>query len=83
LTAFRALETADLTIVSEILVNLSFSWAMTWITLPLFDEETPLADQQEQLIQRATRQAQLLNRGASNWQSKPERIASEVIVKPT
>jgi AcrR family transcriptional regulator len=69
LTAFRLLETADLTIVSEILVNLSFSWAMTWITLPLFDEETPLAEQQEQLIQRATRQAQLLNRGVSNWES--------------
>ena len=71
LTAFKLLESADLTIVSEILVNLSFSWAMTWITLPLFDEETPLAEQQEQLIQRATRQAQLLNRGVSNWESKP------------
>lgn len=83
LTAFKSLETADLTIISEILVNLSFSWAMTWITLPLFDEQTPLAEQQEQLIQRATHQAQLLNRGASNWQSKPERIAAEVIVKST
>ncbi|MDE2420980.1 MAG: TetR family transcriptional regulator [Gammaproteobacteria bacterium] len=74
LPAFKSLELADLTIVSEILVNLSFSWAMTWITLHLFDEETPLAEQQEQLIQRATRQAQLLNRGVSNWHSKPEKI---------
>jgi AcrR family transcriptional regulator len=81
LPAFRSLEPADLMIISEILVNLSFSWAMTWITLPLFDEETPLAEQQEQLIQRATHQAQLLNRGASNWQSKSERIGAETVVK--
>ena len=83
LPAFKALELQDISIVSEILVNLSFSWAMTWITLPLFDEETPLAEQQEQLIQRATRQAQLLNRGVSNWHSKPERITAESDVKST
>ncbi|MBC7751022.1 MAG: TetR family transcriptional regulator [Candidatus Saccharibacteria bacterium] len=80
LPAFNALELQDLSIISEILVNLSFSWAMTWITLPLFDEETPLAEQQEQLIQRATHQAQLLNRGASNWQSKSERIDAKIAV---
>jgi len=71
LPGFTALELQDLTSVSEVLVNLAFTWAMTWITLPIADEDTPLAEQQEQLIQRATRQTQLLNRGISNWQSKP------------
>ncbi len=81
LPAFKALELQDLTIVSEILVNLSFSWAMSWITLPLFDEETPLADKKEQFIQRATRQVQLLNNGVSNWHSKPELITAAVSAK--
>lgn len=72
LHAFKTLETSDLTNVSEIFVNLAFSWAMTWITLPLFEEEKPLLEKQDQMIQRATRQAQLLNRGVSNWQSKPD-----------
>ncbi len=71
LPGFTALELQDLASVSEVLVNLAFTWAMTWITLPIADEDTPLAEQQEQLIQRATRQTQLLNRGISNWQSKP------------
>jgi len=71
LPGFTALELQDLTSVSEVLVNLAFTWAMTWITLPIADEDTPLAEQQEQLIQRATRQTQLLNRGISNWHSKP------------
>jgi len=77
LPAFKSLELQDLSIVSEILVNLSFSWAMSWITLPLFDEETPLADKKEQFIQRATRQAQLLNRGVSNWESKPDLVITK------
>lgn len=77
LPAFKTLETSDLTNVSEIFVNLAFSWAMTWITLPLFEEEKPLIEKQDQLIQRATRQAQLLNRGVSNWQSKPELMTSK------
>lgn len=81
LPAFKSLELQDLSIVSEILVNLSFSWAMSWITLPLFDEETPLEDKKEQFIQRATRQAQLLNRGVSNWQSQPPLIATKVSSK--
>ncbi len=71
LPGFTQLELQDLSSVSEVLVNLAFTWAMQWITLPMVDEDTSLAEQQEQLIQRATRQTQLLNRGISNWQSKP------------
>ncbi|GAC1369080.1 MAG: TetR family transcriptional regulator [Aquirhabdus sp.] len=78
LPAFKSLELQDLSIVSDILVNLAFSWAMTWITLPLFEEDKPLAEKQEQLIQRATRQAQLLNRGVSNWQSKLDSVIAKV-----
>jgi len=78
LPAFKSLELQDLSIVSEILVNLSFSWAMSWITLPLFDEETPLTEKKELFIQRATRQAQLLNNGVSNWQRKPESAMTKV-----
>jgi hypothetical protein len=47
--------------------------------LPLFDEETPLAEKKEQFIQRATRQAQLLNHGVSNWESNPRREGSNSI----
>jgi AcrR family transcriptional regulator len=79
LPAFKSIELKDLSIVSESLVNLSFSWAMSWITLPLFDEETPLAEKKEQFIQRATRQAQLLNHGVSNWESNPRREGSNSI----
>ncbi|AXI01715.1 TetR family transcriptional regulator [Aquirhabdus parva] len=78
LPAFSLLEREDLTIISEVLVNLAFTWAMTWITLPSSDEELSLEEQQEQLMQRATRQAQLLNRGVSNWQSNPELITAKV-----
>lgn len=78
LPAFKSLELQDLSIVSDILVNLSFSWAMSWITLPLFDEETPLTEKKELFIQRATRQAQLLNNGVSNWQRKPESAMTKV-----
>jgi AcrR family transcriptional regulator len=70
LPGFSALELQDISSVSEVLVNLAFTWAMQWITLPMVDQDTSLAEQQEQLIQRATRQTQLLNRGISNWQSK-------------
>jgi len=68
---FKTLEKQDLSNIAEILVNLAFTWAMTWITLPLLDETTSLEEQREQLIGRATRQTQVLNRGVSNWQSVP------------
>jgi len=65
----------DLRIMAEILINLAFSWAMTWLNLP---EEQVLRDaQQEQLISRTTRQAQLLFKGISNWQSPIKTVNPE------
>jgi hypothetical protein len=56
---------------AEILINLALSWAITWLNLPDHHDSQPLVKQQQQLVQRTTRQAQLLFRGISNWQSQP------------
>lgn len=70
LTAFEHVNTSeDLRIMSSIIINLSFSWAMTWLNLPQ-DNSQVLAEQRELLIQNTTRQAQLMFRGISNWDSE-------------
>ncbi|RYY80945.1 MAG: TetR family transcriptional regulator [Moraxellaceae bacterium] len=61
--------TQDLQIMSTILINLSFSWAMTWLNLPDKNNAADLAEQREQLILNTTKQAQLMFRGISNWNS--------------
>ena len=71
LPAFKALAIEDLQIMAEILINLALSWAMTWLNLPDRHDTQSLIEQKQQLIQRTTRQAQLLFRGISNWQSTP------------
>jgi AcrR family transcriptional regulator len=60
----------DLQIMSSILINLSFSWAMTWLNLPDKNSTADIDEQREQLIQMTTRQAQLMFRGISNWKSE-------------
>lgn len=60
----------DLQIMSSILINLSFSWAMTWLNLPDKNSTANIDEQREQLIQMTTRQAQLMFRGISNWKSE-------------
>lgn len=60
----------DLQIMSSILINLSFSWAMTWLNLPDKTSHNGIDEQREQLIQMTTRQAQLMFRGISNWKSE-------------
>ena len=69
LPAFQNIAIDDLQIMAEILINLALSWAMTWINLPDALDSASLEQQQRQLIIRTTRQAQLLFRGISNWQS--------------
>lgn len=70
LPAFEQVSTPqDLQIMSSILINLSFSWAMTWLNLPEKNNPASLAEQREYLIQNTTRQAQLMFRGMSNWNS--------------
>lgn len=62
--------TQDLQIMSSILINMSFSWAMTWLNLPDKNNSASLEQQREQLIQNTTKQAQLMFRGISNWNSE-------------
>lgn len=64
LPSFAHLEQTDVQIIAEILINLAFAWAMTWLNLPNRHEQNSLAWQREQLIERSTRQAQLLFRGS-------------------
>ncbi|MEC7120198.1 MAG: TetR family transcriptional regulator [Pseudomonadota bacterium] len=71
LPSFEHLVTEDVQITAEILINLAFSWAMTWLNLPSRHDPSDLATQREHLIARSTRQAQLLFRGSLNWQSQP------------
>lgn len=71
LPAFEQVSTTqDLRITSSILINLSFSWAMTWLNLPEKNNPASISEQREQLIQNTTKQAQLMFRGISNWKSE-------------
>lgn len=63
--------TQDLVVISNILINLSFTWAMTWLGLKNQYQAGELKQQQADLIQQATTQIRLLFRGASNWESQP------------
>lgn len=64
LPSFSHLAQTDVQIIAEILINLAFAWAMTWLNLPSRHDHSTLALQREQLIDRSTRQAQLLFRGS-------------------
>lgn len=59
----------DLQVMSSILINLSFSWGMTWLNLPEKNNAASIDEQREQLIHSTTKQAQLMFRGISNWKS--------------
>lgn len=73
LPAFSHIEMIeDLQSMSSILINLAFSWAMTWLNLPDNANAIALAEQREQLIVSTTKQAQLIFRGISNWKSEVE-----------
>ena len=73
LPAFSHIEMIeDLQSMSSILINLAFSWAMTWLNLPDNANAIALAEQREQLIVSTTKQAQLIFRGISNWKSDAE-----------
>lgn len=62
-------DSQDLVVISNILINLSFTWAMTWLGFKNEYEGTNLKQQQQHLIQQANTQIRLLFRGASNWES--------------
>lgn len=64
LPSFQHLDALEIQITAEILINLAFAWAMTWLNPPNRYEAQNLEQQREQLIERSTRQAQLLFRGS-------------------
>ncbi len=73
LPAFSHIEMIeDLQSMSSILINLAFSWAMSWLNLADQSHDELLAQQREQLIVSTTKQAQLIFRGISNWKSDAE-----------
>lgn len=58
----------DLKVLSDILINMSFTWAMTWLSLPRQLQESMLSDQQHNFVENATTQVRLLFRGVANWE---------------
>ena len=59
---------SDLKILSTILINMSFTWAMTWLNLVRIYEDDALLKQQELFIENASTQVRLIFRGISNWE---------------
>ena len=69
LEAFKPMQdTQDLKVLSTILINMSFTWAMTWISLPKQCSVDHLLQQQNLFIDNAATQVRLLFRGVSNWE---------------
>lgn len=67
---FKHVESADdLSVMSSILINLSFTWAMTWLDLNARFSGSELLDQQQQYIEHVSTQVRLLFGGIANWQS--------------
>ena len=58
----------DLQVLSQILIDMSFTWAMSWISLNRQFQDAELVEQQRLYIQQAVIQVQLLFRGIANWQ---------------
>lgn len=61
-------EAKDLQVLSTILINMSFTWAMTWINLPKQFTIDHLLEQQNLFIDNAATQVRLLFSGISNWE---------------
>lgn len=69
LETFKHIKDAKhLQVLSTILINMSFTWAMTWINLPKQFEIDDLLEQQNLFIDNATTQVRLLFNGISNWE---------------
>lgn len=69
-TSFKHVESAeDLMVISTILINLSFTWAMTWRNMRKNLSSPQLETEQQQYIDQVTVQVRLLFRGIENWQS--------------
>ena len=60
-------DSQDLKVLSTILINLSFTWAMTWLSLPRQYQDTALSQHQQQFVENANTQIRLMFRGVANW----------------
>ncbi|NUF11144.1 TetR family transcriptional regulator [Acinetobacter oleivorans] len=58
----------DLNVLSTILTNMSFTWAMTWLNLSKQYQGEQLKLQQAAFIENASTQVRLLFRGIANWE---------------
>lgn len=67
----------DLKVLSGVLVNLSFTWAMTWLSLPQQYSGTQLALQQNRFIETSATQVRLMFRGISNWERQQTQSTGE------
>lgn len=59
----------DLNVMSSILINLSFTWAMAWLTLTSQYSGQDLVQRQQQYIEQVSTEIKLLFRGIANWES--------------
>ena len=68
LDAFKPMQnTQDLHVLATILINMSFTWAMTWVMLPTQFSADALFTQRQLFLDHATTQVRLLFCGISNW----------------
>ncbi|CAG67029.1 MULTISPECIES: TetR family transcriptional regulator [Acinetobacter] len=60
-------DSQDLKVLSTILINLSFTWAMTWLSLASQYQDAALSQHQQQFVENANTQIRLMFRGVANW----------------
>ncbi|MFH7765334.1 TetR family transcriptional regulator [Acinetobacter sp. BSP-28] len=63
---------SDLQIISNILINLSFTWAMTWMDINREYQAQQRLEQQKQFKLQTITQVHLIFRGISNWDTSKE-----------
>ncbi|MGE8559169.1 MULTISPECIES: TetR family transcriptional regulator [unclassified Acinetobacter] len=66
----------DLRVISNILINLSFTWAMTWMDINREYEAQERLDQQKQFKLQTITQVHLIFRGISNWDPSKDSLSS-------
>ena len=57
----------DLQVLANILINLSFTWAMTWMNMSRQFQDQARLEQQKQFKLQTITQVHLIFRGISNW----------------
>ncbi|MDD2946618.1 MULTISPECIES: TetR family transcriptional regulator [unclassified Acinetobacter] len=68
--------TQDLQVFSNILINLSFTWAMTWMDINRHYQAEERLEQQKQFKLQTMTQVHLIFRGISNWDPSKDSVSS-------